>query len=286
MMFNRVLLALDRSSSAWRALPTATDLADRLGAQLELIHVAHYPWEVEDARAEIEAGWRDHQLPTIAPEITVYAKSESTARTIAQHMAEVPGTLLVMDNYGRGRTEIMLGSVTLDVLAATHGPIVAVGHHVAAAHRDELVIPVDGSTYSEAAVTLGAAMATALGARPWVVTNLEHPNVRAGNVLESDEPHRIANHIAALTGREAELEVLHGPHSGIAVADFAASIGARMIVSSSHGRTGWARVRLGSVGAEIVRHAPCPVTLVRPPALPPIMRDEPASMTMPPIAES
>ena len=285
MMFHRVLLALDRNGSAWRAVPTAADLADRLGAPLELIHVAQYPWDVQDARAEIEAGWRERQLSS-APTISTYAKSTSTANTIAQHMADVPGTLLVMDSYGRGRSAAALGSVSLDVLAATHGPLVAVGHHVVDAHRDELVIPVDGSTHTDAAVMLGAAMATVLGARPWVVTNLAEPGPGGGDVLDVNEPHHLAQRIAALTGHEAEFEVLHGRHSGAAVAEFARSIGARMIVCSSHGRTGWDRLALGSVSAEIVRHAPCPVTLVRPPTRPAIRHDEIALMTLGPADES
>lgn len=274
MMFKRVAVTLDRTESAWHALPVAVDLADRLGAPLELVHVTHHPGAVQEARADLEAGWL-HRHPLISPpKMTVCVESGSTAGTLSDFVAEVPGTLLVMDTSGRGRSEIALGSVTLDVLAATHGPVVAVGHHQAEALGDELVIPIDGSEFSETAVALGAAMAAALGARPWVVTNVERAVPGLGDALESNEPHRMADRVAELTGQEAEFEVLHGAHSGAAVAEFAASIKARMIVCSSHGRTGWARLALGSVGSQIVRHSPCPVTLVRPPALPAIRNDD------------
>lgn len=42
--------------------------------------------------------------------------------------------------------------------------------------------------------------------------------------------------------------------------------GADCIVMSSHGRTGWSRFLLGSVAEKVVRHATCPVLIVRPPA--------------------
>ena len=280
MMFNRILLAIDRTASAWQALPAAEDLAARLGPPLELVNVTDHPWTIQDARADLEKQWWRHRSSATPPTMTVLVKDSSIAHTLGRHAASLPGTLLVMDTYGRGLSKLALGSVTLDVLAATHGPVVAVGHHTVDTHRDELVIPVDGSPYSETAINLGAAMALALGARPWVVTNVEQPARGEGDVLESANPHRLANRVAALTGQQAEFEVLHGANSGTAVADFARSLGARMIVCSSHGRTGLAWLALGSIGAEIVRHAPCPVTLIRPPQLPAAHSEDITKMTI------
>ena len=267
MMFNRILLALDRTAAAWRALPAAEDLAERLGSPLELVNVTDHPWTIQEARAALEQQWGRHRSSTAPPTITVLVKEGSTAHTLGVHTVGEPGTLLVMGSHGHGLSKVGLGSVTLDVLAASHGPVVAVGHHTVDTHRDELVIPVDGSPYSEAAITLGATMASALGARAWVVTNVEQSARVEGDVLESASPRHLADRVSALTGQEAEFEVLHGANSGTAVADFARSLGARMIVCSTHGRTGLAWLALGSVGAEIVRRAPCPVTLVRPPEL-------------------
>ena len=39
-----------------------------------------------------------------------------------------------------------------------------------------------------------------------------------------------------------------------------------LIVVSSHGRTGWGRILFGSTAEAVVRHAPCPVLVVKPPA--------------------
>jgi nucleotide-binding universal stress UspA family protein len=54
-----------------------------------------------------------------------------------------------------------------------------------------------------------------------------------------------------------------------AIAGFARDDASDLIVMSSHGRTGFRRLVLGSVADAVVRTAPCPVLLVR--------RDEPAA---------
>ena len=50
------------------------------------------------------------------------------------------------------------------------------------------------------------------------------------------------------------------------VARFAETIGADLLVVASHGRTGLARVALGSVAERVVRYATCPVLVVKGPA--------------------
>jgi nucleotide-binding universal stress UspA family protein len=67
--------------------------------------------------------------------------------------------------------------------------------------------------------------------------------------------------------RDVEFEVLHGGHTGRSITDFAGEMNASLIFLATHGRTGLARVRSGSVAAEVVRHALCPVVLFRPPEL-------------------
>ncbi len=285
MMFQRVLLTLDGSDHAWRALPVADDLAAAFGAPLELLRVTTYPWDVHEVRRQLDARLADYDLHGSLPTVTARVEAPTPAATIASHAAEVAGTLLVMDTVGRGRSAAVLGSVTTDVLRLTHGPVVAVGRHATSgrlAERHELVIAVDGSSFSEVAVPLGAAMAKALSARPWVVTNVDPHTTPVSGVLDSNYPRLIAQHVAELTGAEVEFDVLHEPHSGQAVADFAASIGAGLVVCSTHGRTGWGRLALGSVGTAIVHAAPCPVVLVRPPGLPALTHDELAAAIVPP----
>jgi nucleotide-binding universal stress UspA family protein len=48
-----------------------------------------------------------------------------------------------------------------------------------------------------------------------------------------------------------------------AITAFARETGVDLIVLSSHGRTGLARIAVGSVAESVVRTAPCPVLVVR-----------------------
>lgn len=78
-------------------------------------------------------------------------------------------------------------------------------------------------------------------------------------VLESAYVRRLARHI----GRDAQWEVLHGSDPAASILDFAHPDG--VVVMSTHGRTGLARLFAGSVAAEIVAGSARPVVVLRPP---------------------
>lgn len=58
---------------------------------------------------------------------------------------------------------------------------------------------------------------------------------------------------------ETSTEVLTAAKVGEAVADYATENGIDLIALSSHGRSGFKRLFLGSVAENILRHASCPV---------------------------
>ncbi len=64
--------------------------------------------------------------------------------------------------------------------------------------------------------------------------------------------------------RSVRTAILEG-HAGTAIVDAAAAEQADVVVMATHGRGGIGRALLGSVADHVVRHAPCPVLLVRPP---------------------
>jgi nucleotide-binding universal stress UspA family protein len=68
----------------------------------------------------------------------------------------------------------------------------------------------------------------------------------------------------ALDATPAETLALRGD-AGRALCDLAAERGARAIVLGTRGRGGVKRALLGSVSDHVVRNAPCPVVITRPP---------------------
>jgi nucleotide-binding universal stress UspA family protein len=72
-------------------------------------------------------------------------------------------------------------------------------------------------------------------------------------------------HLRALVPEsDAKLAVRISESPANAIVEYARSIHADVIVVGTHGRDGVSRLLMGSVAELVVRHAPCPVLVVRP----------------------
>jgi universal stress protein A len=72
------------------------------------------------------------------------------------------------------------------------------------------------------------------------------------------------NHLRALVPEgEAKLAVRISGSPANTIVEYARSIHADVIVVGTHGRDGMSRLLMGSVAEHVVRHAPCPVLVVR-----------------------
>ena len=148
-----------------------------------------------------------------------------------------------------------------------HGDLLDVDLARAGALGGAYLVPLDGSPASEQILPIAEAWAIEFAAVPWLVEVIS-PSVRVtADVFESAYPARLAAKLHQQTGHEIEYEVLHGDKPSRAIVDFAVGNQATLVFATTHGRTGMDRLRLGSVAAEVVRHAPCPVVLYRPPHL-------------------
>jgi nucleotide-binding universal stress UspA family protein len=268
-VFNRIIVPTDGSDYSWRAVSVGEAFARQCDAELELLEVVTYAADVKRAEQLMNERLADTPL-SVAASVCARVLERSVGFTIADHATNVNGGMIVMSTFGRGRSEAILGSVAVDVLREMYGPVVTVGPKARtdrADHRGELIVPVDGSDFSESTLALAAAWGIGMGARPWVVEVLDPDQQHPHDVVESSYAARLAHELTSQSHHDTQYEVLHSKHPGAAIGDFAESIGASLIVASTHGRTGLARLTLGSVAMEIVRHAPCPVVLNRPPTL-------------------
>jgi nucleotide-binding universal stress UspA family protein len=134
-------------------------------------------------------------------------------------------------------------------------------------HR--IVVGVDGSRHSVAALRWGAQQAAALGARLEAVTAWEYPASFGWASVPSDwDPAKDMEKVLQDAVREAfgdrlpagmDLEVQEG---GAARVLIEASHGATMLVVGSRGHGGFAGLLLGSVSANVAEHASCPVLII------------------------
>ena len=74
----------------------------------------------------------------------------------------------------------------------------------------------------------------------------------------------LARTASALTGMQAQVEEkIEGGDPADVICDVAEHLGVDVVIVGSHGRTGLGRLFLGSVSEHVVRHASCPVLVVR-----------------------
>jgi nucleotide-binding universal stress UspA family protein len=137
-----------------------------------------------------------------------------------------------------------------------------------------ILIPLDRSTLAEEAIGPAAAIARAANATLDLVLVHEPPTFTGGRdapVLPSyiEEDDRYLASTAAELYRGAGVAAMHAVVEGRpaeAICARANAANADLIVMTSHGRTGFNRVWLGSVADAVVRHATVPVLMLRPSA--------------------
>jgi nucleotide-binding universal stress UspA family protein len=140
---------------------------------------------------------------------------------------------------------------------------------VTGSRKPRIVVGVDGSAGSEAALRWAARLATQLGARLDVVGAWEYPplfGITALPELEfpaADIERSLADTVDKVLGADRpddlRVKALAGPAAETLVT---AGEGALMIVVGNRGRGGFADLLLGSVSARTAEHASCPVLVV------------------------
>lgn len=271
-MVQHLIVPVDGSDESWRAVDVALGLAERVDAHVDIVEVVFDPRDVASTERRLDERLARHldAARSASGDVTVTPIVRLAPGDVVDEILAIverrPGATVVMASHGRGRSAALLGSVAEDLLHELFGPVVIVGPNARTDRLDgPIVVTVDGSETSEAALPLAAAWGIEFGATPWVVQVLEPDVVGPPDVAESAYPARLAHRIAARSHHPVEFDVLHGRDVAAAVAEYAGDLGAGLLVASTHGRTGLARFVMGSTAAEFVRLAPCPVVLVRPP---------------------
>ncbi len=302
-MFKRILVPLDGSPVAERALDTAADLAHRVGAALLLAH-ADTPdnfiyvegMPVVDAAGKPLPGTHEREYLRrmaecarqhfdVAIETRVLDQAgASSAEMLAGYIAEARADAVVMTTHGRGGLErLWLGSVADSLLRASHVPILLLrpngpGSILPAIRR--VLAPLDGSTLSGMALHYALPLADLLG------VNLDLITVVPVSIDMAVSPYGLSGVAQDFTFERRKDEAQRyldrtvkalPPHAGkvgthVAVAghvansliEAAQSVPGTLIVMSTHARQGLQKLFLGSVADKIVRASDVPVLLCRP----------------------
>jgi nucleotide-binding universal stress UspA family protein len=262
-MYKTILVPLDGWESSERSLPVARLLAERENAAIVLVMdvgctVMSEPPEQYLERAADEAG--------IDAELRV-TKQRDVAETLALVAAGVPDPLVVMTSHGRtGAAWVFSGSVSERVLRTLSVPVVLVGPAYDATRPqllDTLLVCTDGSDAAEAVVPVARQWITDLNLESFAIEVIDRRSVDLMRDADADvTDNATLSAFAARLAPKTNWDVLHAENAGSAIAGIAASLPASLIAIATHGRSGIARMTVGSTTADVVRQAPCPVLVV------------------------
>lgn len=284
-MSGHILVGVDGSTAAKAAVRWAAADAASRGVALRIVHACE-PW-VFDLPRRPPPGFHDsvaeycqsvvHGAAALAVQLApgIEVTTDVIPGRAVDVLREQAATAeeVVLGSRGRGGfAGLLLGSVSLGVAGQVTPPVVVVPE----AERDlyrEVVVGVDGSALSEGALEYAFAYA----ARRWARVHALHawhmpaltPYAAAYASLVKDvfEAEREAVRQALEPWREKypAVEVRETTvcgHPVPMIRDAAAA--ADLVVVGSHGRGPLGSAVLGSVSHGVLRHARCPVAVVRP----------------------
>jgi nucleotide-binding universal stress UspA family protein len=276
-----ILVPLDSSPLAERALPYAVELARASKGWLLLVRVTAptgllVPETERDVEVELGSVAAELRDSRIAVDTAIcHAYDLETGRAIADIARRRRADLIVMSTHGRGGLRRSLfGSVADQVVRAAEVPLMLIP---AASERRwpsdrglRILVPLDGSALAEAALGPATELVTTLRAKLILLRVVEPPTSGRFSPEPALAEAREGLEKIVRRLRAAECSVSIHAVGGFAVptiATFARSERADLIVMATHGRSGLARLALGSVASGTLQRATVPLMLMRPAAV-------------------
>jgi nucleotide-binding universal stress UspA family protein len=298
-MYRTILVPLDGSPLAECAVPYAETVARASGAQIVLLRatVAHTLLGTgpgDEVAAEQEA---EEYLAGVATRLsdrsgvvtaTFYG---APAEAIIEEIRLREADLVVMATHGRaGLGRLVFGSVAEAVLDRSPVPVLLVRvvqeelPVALVAECPRLLVPLDGSAVAEEALPVAQELAKAIGGELLLLHAVVPPE-QARTTAQGSVVAYLDQELAALeaeargylrqvsdrlaTGQEPsppQIDARVGRPADV-IAEASREHEVALVVMTTPGRTGLARVLSGSVADEVLRHGSVPLLLVGPAAV-------------------
>ena len=251
---------------------------------------------MEELRREGERSLRglaDQVAGRTGLRVTPAVLDDGLPDALAEYVSESGADLVVMTTHDRGRLErLLLGSVAESIVRRISVPVLLVRADEDAPVADQppalghLLIPLDGSEFASAVVPHAATLAAltraevtllgvvdpVLAAESQAMGGPDSPltpqhatdEVEGETVLDSFVLERTAGPLRA-RGLIVKTAVLTDRRPAHAIVDYAARHAVDLIAMTTHGRGAVRRLFAGSVADAVLRTAPTPVLMYRPP---------------------
>jgi nucleotide-binding universal stress UspA family protein len=297
LVLNKVLVPLDGSALAERALAFATALSIPTAARLVLVRAVNVlPLADLDTRELqiVDLAEAQRYLHDVAQDLadrgfvceTASSNGESPARWIVEQARLRACDVIVMTTHGRtGLGRWWFGSVAEEVIA--HSPVPVLldrawhpwQRTLLLEDGPRLLVPLDESPLDTAALHVAARLAEDVGGELILI----HVDPRAADVMTADQavaefagqPGVLAHNQSAYLKDVAASMLRNWPGVSVrtrpgfgspaeAIALAAAETNAGLVVMATHGRTGIPRAILGSVAGRLLEFDTVPLVLVNP----------------------
>lgn len=293
----RILVPLDFSPASMKALDYAVSLAKQFRATIHLLHV-HPPDEaaaipgaahllLQSAEAierlnEELAGIHRKRVEPFCPQ-NCHIRGGRPYQEIIGLAREIAADLIVLSTRGHsGLKHLLLGSTAERVVRGATCPVLVVRKRKQKSKAANeaftvrtILVPVDFSECSLAGVKYAAFLARTLGAKLrlfhaiYPYTNyvfVDRAGVRLSGLVEAVEETAkqemdALKQMDFLHGLPTQTETLPG-HAVDEICAAASEPDVDLVVTSTHGRTGFKHAVIGSVAEHVVRYAGCPVLVV------------------------
>ncbi len=296
----KILATTDFSDGSRDGVRYAISLADKLGATVALLHVIEpCTWlselgsllplpedseVVASARAQLATLAKRESKGAVAVTCSVSVRTGNPFHAITTAALERAADLIVIATHGHtGAERFLLGSTAERVVRHAACPVLTVRTRPKPDRRNEtlpfmlgkILVPTDFSKLSDDALPWAGLLSARLGAEIVLLHVVESfplsylpARERTSDALvqlteksEGDLEHT-ARRMRKSTGANVSVVVRDG-HPFEVICQTAKTLGADLIVLTTHGHTGLKHVLLGSTAERVVRHAPCPVLTVR-----------------------
>ena len=296
-MFKHILLPLDGSQLAETAVPVVAYLADKLKAQVTLLHVIekNAPETVHGQKHLVNEDEACQYLAEIAEkhfpkDVEVYRhvhtdEVERVSASIVQHSDEFDPDLIVMCAHGQGGLhDFVVGNIAQQVIAAGSVPVLLLQTRSANDLQfngfEKILIALDGNPAHESGYEVAIELAEELHASVHLVqvvptlSTLNAKHAATGTLLpatttallEIDEDTAsdyLEEKMKALQDKKIEVsaEVERGDPAR-QVVQSADAYHTQLIVLGTHGKSGLNAFWTGSVAPKIVEQTQIPILLV------------------------
>ena len=286
-----ILVPTDFSAESLKALPYAEALAVKFGARLHVVHVSEIDFAIpgpallgkDPPISDTEIKERLETITGGSVDATVHGRTGRAFDQICRFAREIEADIVVMSTHGHtGLKRLFLGSNAERVVQHSGAPVLVVRQGEPEFADDgkpvqiqTILVPTDFSGSSMEALEYAVEFGRQFGARlvlfhsfsvpefittdPYGPHNI-HPTPERARSAAADQMREFVNGLD-FGGVDFETQITMG-RAADEICDYAARQKIDLIITSTHGRTGFMHVMIGSVAEHVVRHAHSPVLVV------------------------